>query len=258
MKQAKRRTFFGPVCEQIIYNVPDGAKNPALYDPELAKKDRFENQEEYDKFKITISRRKHYQNFQANFSPSSLYSTLTFDDEYEVHTFQEAKQVRRNFIRALRRACPDGVIFLYMGRGKSTHRIHFHMVSEGIPEEVISEKWKYGKVKRISHLREHCYYDGVDHGPDYKGLANYLFNHWTEEIGGHRWFQTRNARKPEKEEPTEVHIRGGYTLDRPPRAPKGYTLVESKATKYGFLYFKYVAVQPKKKQTTKTTGHMTG
>lgn len=258
MKQAKRRTFAGPICEQIVYCVPDGAKNPALYDPELIKKDRFENQEEYERFKIMISRRKHYQNFQANFSPSSLYSTLTFDDEYEVHTFQEAKQVRRNFVRVLRRACPDGVIFLYMGRGKSTHRIHFHMVTEGIPEEVIREKWKYGSVIRISHLREHCYYDGVDHGPDYKGLANYLFNHWTEEVGGHRWFQTKNARKPEKEEPTEVHIRGGYSLDRPPRAPKGYTLVEATATKYGYLYFKYVVVPPKKRRPPKPTGHMTG
>lgn len=119
------------------------------------------------------------------------------------------------------------------------------MVSEGIPKEVIDEKWKYGSIKRISNLRSNCKYDGVDHGQDYTGLANYLFDHWTEEVGGHRWFMTKNAKKPEREEPTEVRIRGGYSEQRPPRAPKGYVLVETKANRYGYLYFKYV-VDPKR------------
>jgi len=259
LKTMKRRTDSGAVCEQIVYNVPDNIRNLTNYDPERVSRDRFESKEEYEKFKTELSRRKHYRNFQANFSTSSLYSTLTFDDEYEVHTFAEAKQVRKNFIRVLKRAYPDAVIFLYMGRGKSTHRIHFHMVSEGIPEGFISEKWKYGKIKRISHLREHCYYEGVDHGPDYQGLASYLFDHWTEEVGGHRWFQTKNARKPEREEPTEVKIRGGYSEKRPPRAPKGYKLVETRATKYGYLYFKYVAVTEKrKKKKMESTGKDAG
>lgn len=245
MKTMRRSTDMGAVRIQIVYNVPDGVRKPWNYDPERVSRDRFEDDEAYEQFKRTISRKKHYQNFQANFSPSSLYSTLTFDDDYEVHTFPEAKKIRANFIRVLKRAYPDAVIFLYMGRGKSTHRIHFHMVSEGIPEDFISRKWKYGTIKRISHLREHCYYDGVDHGPDYEGLANYLFDHWTEEVGGHRWFQTKNARKPDKEQPTEVRIRGGYSEKRPPRAPKGYKLVETRATKYGYLYFKYVVIPPK-------------
>ena len=59
--------------------------------------------------------------------------------------------------------------------------------------------------------------------------------------------QTKNARKPEKEDPTEVHIRGGYSEKRPPRPPKGYKLVEVKTTKYGYQYFKYVAERPKRK-----------
>lgn len=260
MRQAKRRIFSGTICEQIVYELPKAARNPSLYDPEEAKRKRFPDEGSYRKFKEEISRQTHYRNFQENFGPSSLYSTLTFDDDHEVHTFQEARQVRRNFIRTLQRACPDAVIFVYMGRGKSTNRIHFHMVSEGISEAVIDAKWKYGSIKRIVHLREHCYYDGVDHGQDYKGLANYLFNHWTEEVGGHRWFQTKNARKPDKEEPTEVHIRGGYSEKRPPRAPKGYTLVETRATKYGYHYFKYVVVPPKsgRKKRPKNTGPETG
>lgn len=245
MKQMKRRYFMGAICDQVVYNVPDGVRNIEQYDPEYQRKERFESDEAYLKFKLDIARRKHNRNFHANFSPSSLYSTHTFDDEWEVHTFEEAKAVRKRFVGALKRKYPDAVIFLYMGRGKTTNRIHFHMVSEGIPEEFIIRKWKYGRIRHIAHLREHCWYEGVDHGQDYTGLANYLFNHWTEEVGGHRWFQTKNARKPDKEDPTEVHIRGGYSAKRPPAAPKGYKLVEIEATKYGCCHFKYVVIPPK-------------
>lgn len=237
----KRRSFAGAVCEQIVYLVPESVSDKKRYEP----RPRFKDEGEKEKFLLGISRRKHISLFNANFSTSSLYSTLTFDDEHEVHSFEDAKRIRNNFVRCLKRAYPDAVIFFYLGRGKSTHRIHCHMVSEGIPKEFIDEKWKYGSIKRISNLRANCKYDGVDHGQDYTGLANYLFDHWTEEIGGHRWFMTKNAKKPEREDPTEVRIRGGYSEKRPPRAPKGYVLVETKATRYGFLYFKYV-VDPKR------------
>lgn len=241
----KSRIFSAAVCEQLVYPVSDGVKNTAEYTPEKKNRKRFKDDEEYTRFKLEISRRNHARVFNANHDPSSIYSTLTFDDDWEVHTFREAKRIRDNFVKALRRKYPDAVIFLYMGRGKGTDRIHFHMVSKGIPEEFIARKWKYGSVKRFSHLREHNWYDGVDYGQDYTGLANYLFDHWTEEVGGHRWFQTKNARKPEREKPTEVRITGGYSENRPPIAPKGYKLVEVKSTKYGYLYFKYVVVPPK-------------
>ena len=261
MKQMKRRIFAGATCEQIVYNVPDGTRCPENYDPERRKKARFEDDAAYEKFKFEIARRNHNRLFNANFSSTSLYSTLTFADEYEVHTFSEAKLIRGRFVRALKRAYPAAVIFLYMGRGKSTSRIHFHMVSEGIPEGFIVSKWKYGNIVRIEHLREHCYYEGVDHGKDYTGLANYLFNHWTAEVGGHHWMQTKNTKKPEKEEPTEVKVRGGYSTKRPPMAPKGYKIVDAKATQYGYYYFKYVSIvepQKKRKMPTENTGFPTG
>lgn len=245
MKTMKRRIFSGSVCEQVVYNVPDNVRNIKEYEP---KPPRFKTEEEKQRFLLGISRRKHANGFNANFSPSSLYSTLTFDDQHEVHTFEDAKRIRDNYVRTLKRAYPDAVIYFYLGRGKSTHRIHCHMVSEGVPKETISDKWKHGSIKRISNLREHCWYDGVDHGQDYTGLANYLFDHWTPEQGGHRWKQTKNARKPEREEPTEVHLRGGYSEKRPPRPPKGYKLVEAKSTPYGLLYFKYVMEPPKYKR----------
>lgn len=244
----KRKIFSGPIIEQLVYNVPDGTLNIDNWDPDKKLRERFRDEEERAAFLKEISRRVHFRNFMANFSPTSLYSTLTFDDEHEVHTFREAKRIRNNFRRVLQYACPDAVFFIYLGRGKSTNRIHFHMVSEGIPEEIISRKWKYGTIKRIENLRKHNYYNGVDHGQDYTGLANYLFEHWTPEVGGHRWFQTKNAKKPEKQPAKEVHVRGGYSEKRPPRAPRGYTLVETKSTKYGYYYFKYVWLPPKKRE----------
>lgn len=251
VKTMKRRIFSGAVCEQLVYQMPDGVKNVREYDPEKVSRKRFKDEEERAKHREEISRKTHLRNFHANFGPWSVYSTLTFDDDWEVHTFKDAKRIRKNFIRALQRAYPDAVIFLYMGRGKGTDRIHFHMVSNDIPKEFISEKWKYGSVKRFSDLREHNWYGGVDHGQDYTGMATYLFDHWTEEVGGHRWFQTKNAKKPEREDPTEVRVTGGYSEKRPPRAPKGYKLVDIKTTKYGYMYFKYVVIPPKYKRSKK-------
>ena len=91
----------------------------------------------------------------------------------------------------------------------------------------------------------HC----VDYGQDYTGLADYLFNHWTPEQGGHRWKATRNLRQPEKEAPT-LALRT-YTEKKAPIAPKGYKLVEARATKWGYIYYKYVREPEKPKRRKK-------
>lgn len=245
IKTMKKRIFSGAICEQLVYNVPAGVRDFRAYDPEKPRRKRFKDAAEYEAFKLKISLRNFIRIVHTNIHAGDLYSTLTFDNKWEVHTFEEAKRIRYNFVRALQRKYPDAVIFLVMGRGESTDRIHFHMLSAGVPEEFISSKWKYGKVKRIDEVRSHNWYNGVDHGQDFTGLCTYLFNHWTEEIGGHRWFQTKNVKQPEEEKPTEVKIRGGYSEKRAPVAPKGYKLVEAKSTRYGYLYFKYVVTPPK-------------
>lgn len=246
--QMKKRIFSGMCCEQIVYTPPKSVRDPKTYDPEKQKKQRFKDEASYRKFKDDISLKNFTRMVNANMAEGGLYSTLTFDDDWEVHTFEDAKKVRRNFVRSLLRKYPEAVIFLVMGRGKSTDRIHFHMLSTGVPGDFVSRKWKYGSVKRISELREHNYYDGVDYGRDYTGLCRYLYAHWTEEVGGHHWFQTKNARKPEEETPTEVRVTGGYSEKRPPVAPKGYKLVEIKSTPYGYLYYKYVVIPDKPKR----------
>lgn len=236
--RVKVRVFSGVVCEQYVYQASDRIKDAAR-----AKiRPRFADEAARQKHKDEIARKKHARIVNANFSPTSLYSTLTFDDEHEVHTFAEAKKIRDRYARRLRYAYPDAVFILYIGRGKSTERIHMHMISEGIPAIDIAGKWGMGTVTRIKRLREHCYYDGVDHGRDYTGLANYLIAHWTPEQGGHRYKICGPYVKAEQEAPVEV--KRTYTEEKAPAPPKGYMLVESRSTAYGYLYYKYVLIPP--------------
>ena len=219
MKRVKRRIFSGAVCEQEIFNVADRVRNLGKADPRI----RFNSEEERELHKIGISRRRHARLINENYGPTSLYSTLTLDNESEVHTFDEARRIRDLYVRRLKYHKPEARINIYMGRGKATHRIHFHMISEGLSEKLIRDQWGLGDALRIDHLREHNYYDGKDYGRDYTGLADYLFDHWTPEQGGHRWKATRNLKKPDRE-PATI-IKREYTENKPPRAPNGYILV---------------------------------
>lgn len=242
MKQVKRRIFSGAVCEQIVFNTPNNVKNLAAYEP----RPRFKTDDDRQKHKELIARRHNARLINTNFSPVSKYSTLTFDIENEVHTFSEAWQLIDLYVRRLRRVCPGAKIYIVTGRGKATKRIHIHMISDGISEDVILSKWKYGDIVSCESLRAHNFYNKIDYGADYTALANYLFDHWTPDQGGHHYFATRNMEPPDKEPPTLPKVK--YSLKRPPLAPKGYELVESKANEYGYLYFKYILIKDKPKK----------
>ena len=233
MKRVKTRMFAGAVCEIAVWNQADNEK-PSL----RVKRERFASVEQYEEFKEAQARRKFVQLVNANHGPSSLKGTLTFDDANELYSFKDARKVRSVYVRRIRRRFPDAKIIIVMGRGDSTVRIHFHYIMSGASEEAIRECWTWGEIVECKRLREHNVYDGVDHGQDYTGLAQYYWKHWTPEQGGHHYYATRNHIRPKPEEPVE--IKREYTVDKPPRAPKGYVLVESKANIFGYLYFKYV------------------
>lgn len=235
MKRIKRRLFYGSICDQEIYTVGDQKevkKNMQI-------RPRFLSEEERAQHRDHIARVRHNRTFMATFGLQSLYSTLTFDRENEVHTVWEAKLIRANIKRRLKRKYPDAQFRVYIGYGKHTHRIHFHMVSNGLSKEQIEKEWYYGTNLRIERFREHNFYDGEDRGQDYTGLANYLFDHWTPEIGGHRYTSSRNLNDPdEPDEPTVPKRK--YSAEKPPSAPPGYKLVEVKCTTYGYQLFRYV------------------
>lgn len=113
MRRVKRRIFSGVVCEQEVYDIPDRLKNVRNAKPP---RPRFKNEEEREQHRIGISRRKHTRLVNENFTPRSLYSTLTLSNEYEVHTFEEARRIRDNFVCRLKRAVPDAKINVRSGR----------------------------------------------------------------------------------------------------------------------------------------------
>jgi hypothetical protein len=244
MRRIKRRTFAGCVCEQEVF--PVASNRRSLEDAEP--RQWFASDEERRRHNDLAALRKFTQIVNATFGPGSLYSTLTFDRAHEVHTYWEAKLILENFIKRLRRINPDAQLVVVMGTG-ATNRIHFHMLSNGLTKEQIADKWGQGEIRRIEPLREHNYYTvpgkagKVDHGRDYKGLAEYLISHWTPEQGGHRYRPTRNLCKPERDKPTIVNR--VYTVDKPPRAPKGYKLVEARGNQFGYLYYKYIVIPDK-------------
>lgn len=248
MKRVKRRTFFGSICEQIVFNVRESTDTKTARPP----KPRFENEEDRAKHREEISRRKNARLINNTFGPTSLYSTLTYSMDYEVHTAEECRKERDKLYRRILYKYPSAKVYLVYGQGKSTGRYHLHMISDGVPENEIAAIWGRGSVVEIRHLREHNWYKDengklVDHGQDYTGLANYLFNHWKPEFGGHRWKASRNCKLPEPEAATEA-VRE-YSPERPPIAPRGYVIVEARTTQYGYQYYKYVKQPGKIKRT---------
>lgn len=235
--QVKMRVFAGEVCDQIVCRMPDHV-NRAVKNP----RPRFKTDAEREEHCRQISKRNHALLINANFGPSSYFSTLTFSDAWEVYDFKDARRLRDNYIRRLRRRYPDAKLAIYMGRGKSTARIHLHMLSDGIPPEVITELWNYGSVKECKKFRDHNVdrVTGKDHGHDYTNLANYCFEHWSPEQGkGKRYYHTNNFQQPEREKPTLCKLH--YYAEHPPRAPKGYIYTgDSFITSYGYMRFRYI------------------
>lgn len=234
--RVKRPVYSGAVCEIEVYDIQDRTINIRMAEPA---KPRFKNEEERERHKLGIARRAHNRKFNENVGPTWLYSTLTFDDEHEVHSLKEAYKAGTKLWRRLQYRNPKVKMFLYMGYGRSTGRIHFHLVSEGLSPEQIRSAWPYGKNDRIVPLRKHNRYNGVDCGRDYTGLANYLFDHWTPgQPGREHYRSTTNLRPPEKDDAKEAKRK--YSEKRPPITPKGYRYIGCTDNKAGYLCFKYV------------------
>lgn len=246
LKLVVRKIYSGSVLEIQTYLL-EKFRKPSGSGPNP----RFKDKESRQAFMLARSRRKFERMINENFTPAGFYCTLTFDREYECHTVEETNYYRNLYTRRLKRKYQDAKIVSVIGKGKKTDRYHMHALIEGVPEDDISSKWTYGDVKRVEPLREHNFYDGVDHGRDYTALANYMLDHWTPDQGTHKWKATRNLRQPEVEV-TEGPARPGADAAHPdpeiPEPPEGYILVEAKATKYGFNSFKYVKDPKPKRQ----------
>lgn len=247
MPRCKRTTIAGAVLEQEYYTVAERTN----IKKSAPKAKRFETPEERDEYNRKKSLKRLIRTINANFNHHSYYVTLTYNDKNLPEDFSEAEKDIINYTRRLQHVYPYAKILSVKGRGRNTGRIHFHLVIADVPKRIIIEKWTLGQITRIEHLRSHNLYKDdngqmIDHGEDYTALATYLFNHWTEEQGkGKRWKQTKTIQKPQKSTPKLSAV--NYTADKPPRAPKGYILVESKENPFykgSYLYFKFVLIPP--------------
>ncbi len=239
MKRVKQRIFAGVTCDQIIMHVRDGEVGSRDPKPQ----ERFCSEEEREEFNNGRGLRRFIRMVNANFTPAGYYMTLTFDDENEIYSFQDARRLRDNYKRRIRYKHPDDKYIIVMGRGKHTARIHFHMIYEGENIKDVLSLWKYGKILECSRLRANNIDQDTkaDIGADFTGLAVYLWKHWDKEQGGKRYSGTQNLEQPEKEPAVEIFR--SYSPDRPPLPPKGYKYVKCTAnTSYGYQCFHYVAI----------------
>lgn len=102
MQRVRRDIYSGVVLERIIYSVGDRTQKP--YRP---RKPRFKTDEERARFNAEVARRAHTRIINENFTPASMYSTLTQDDEHEVHDFKDFRRLCVNFRRRLLYAYPE-------------------------------------------------------------------------------------------------------------------------------------------------------
>ena len=230
--RVRRRIDAGCVTEIEIYTAAGATKKKRRPRPRF--RDEAERAAHRDRIELQAFTRLVHANYAAG---RSLYSTLTFADEAEVYSYAEAKRLRANFARRLRRAYPAARFVIVLGRGKNTMRIHAHMISDGIPAAEIRKIWGAG-LTESRPLRAHNVYEDGDHGPDWSALAAYLWRHWTPEQGGHHYLATRNHRPADREAAREV--RREYSPERPPKPPRGYRLVEAYGTPFGYQYYKFV------------------
>lgn len=236
--KVKKRIFAGTTCDQIIYSTGRG-------NPKGRARLRFKSETERAEHRRMIARRHHAALINANFSPAGYYCTFTFSAENEVHTMDDARRERANFRRRLLYKCKTAKISIYIGRGKSTHRIHFHAFIEGINKADIEKAWTGGGVIQISNLRRHNKNAaGMDVGTDFTAVANYCFDHWTAEQGGHYYSRSNNFVMPDEEEAREC--KREYSPEHPPKAPKGYTFVSAYTTPYGYQAYHYVILPHKR------------
>lgn len=232
--RVEKKTYSGVVLEREFMTIRPKVMGKKSAEVTL----RFPSAADRAEHRRRMSERNFIRLVNENFTPASYKVTLTFDRENEVYEYEDCFRLVSNYIKRLKNKYPHLRIVYTAGRGKSTKRIHVHMITDGVPEHAITSKWVYGKVVEVEHLRPHNFYDGVDCGADYTALAEYMFAHWEPEQGTHRYRRSGKMRKVKAD--GYYPCRRTYTEEHPPKAPKGYKLVGYHQTKYGYQCFKYV------------------
>lgn len=238
MQNCKRETYSGAVYEAEIYPVSDKVKS---IQDSMPKPDNIRTLEEKEAYNRHKSEKHFIRLVNTNFNSKSYYVTVTYNDTNLPNSYQEACNNLDNYIRRLKYTNPNAVIVAVIGYGSRSGRLHHHLLISCVDEADILSKWTYGEIAKAEHLRKDNYYNGVNHGEDFTALAVYLHQHTPIEHKGKRWKQTKSIQKPVQKK--AKIIKRTFSTTTPPKAPKGYTLVEARTCEYfasGYMYFKYV------------------
>lgn len=238
MPSGKSVTRSGAVYEVEYYLVSETVRDFSKSKPKPVNVRTDEEKARYNNHKSE----KHFVRLvNTNFTSAAYYITLTYDNAHLPSSYAEAVKNLDNYIRRLRYSNPHAKIVAVTGHGSRSGRLHHHLIVSGVSEGDILGKWLLGEIAKVEHLRKDNYYNGVNHGEDFTDLAVYLHRHAPAEHKGKRWKQTKSIQQPvqEKTKPVERV----YSPERPPKAPRGFMLVEARTSDYyksGYVYFKYV------------------
>lgn len=235
-----REVSAGAVIEKEIFCVPDGCKLTKKTEP---KEELPKTPEEKAEANRKKSERRFIRKVNSSFTSRSFYITLTYDDFALPISYEEAEKLIANFLRRLKRWQPNLRAVTVTGYGRESNRLHHHLILDGdyIDIDKLLEMWTFGSIKRAERLRHHNYYNGIDCGEDFTGLAVYLHAHSNAKTKGKRWKEAGKLSEPIKDKPRELKIE--LSGDKPPRAPKGYKYIgiyESGFNQNKYISFKYV------------------
>lgn len=238
MPNCKRITRSGAVYEVELYPVSETVRDLSKSKPEPANIRTDEEKEQYNRHKSE----KHFVRVvNTNFTSRAYYVTLTYSNEHLPESYSAALRNIDNYTRRLKYSNPNAIIISVTGYGSRSGRLHHHLIISGVAESDITGKWDLGDIAKTEHLRKDNYYNGVNHGEDFTALAVYLHGHAPKEHKGKRWKQTKSIQQPVQDKAKP--IKRVYSTEHPPKALKGYILVESRTSNYyksGYMYFKYV------------------
>lgn len=149
---------------------------------------------------------------------------LTYRQDERPETMEEAMQQRKDFLKAMRKACRAAGIewkfIIVTERGKRGQALHHHMIVEDRTEPIdilrtISKLWKHGRVASTK----------MEEDEDaFATLADYLLKKETKtDRGGTSYSRSRNLVVPEPKKETVKR----RTWTKEPKAPAGWYIVKS-------------------------------
>ncbi len=238
MRHSKKTA--GPLVREVVYTPPHFLESAAA----RAEKKRCSTKAR-QAMNDKSSWRKLMMILAANFTPSDLCVTLTYDDEHLPKTRVEARARLKQFFAALRKhrsATGEKVLYVYaIETAHGDGRYHHHLVINGTGAD-------YADIRRLWRYGSNVDFDTIDGWGGYKALAQYMTKEARElgriRVGERSFVCSRGLAKPVRE---SEWVPADYKLEPPADA---FVLErEERVTEFGrFSYIEYLTKIPSRKK----------